>query len=164
MQHWLSHSLKLVWRLILASNVIQMRSNDFFPQYMFSRIIWATLDEKWGSQVLEIELWGDKTGPYTQNTASILKMLFLIHATYHYTFIAGIFASIKPLMDGSLSVNKVCKNHKGLKLHREEPSFRLAFIFLIGYYLIFHATSGVCNSKNGRVMAISLFSPNLRIF
>ena len=48
-------------------------------------------------------------------------MLFLIHATYHYTFIAGIFASIKPLLDGSLSVNKVCKNHKGLKLHQEEP-------------------------------------------
>ena len=91
-------------------------------------------------------------------------MLFLIHATYHYTFIAGIFASIKPLLDGSLSVNKVCKNHKGLKLHQEEPSFRLAFIFLIGYYLIFHAKSGVCNSKNGRVMAISMFSPNLRIF
>ena len=28
----------------------------------------------------------------------------------------------------------------------------------------FHAKSGVCSSKNGRVMAISLIFPSLRIF
>ena len=86
MQHWLSHSLKLVWRLILASNVIQMRSNDFFPQYMFSRqtnrIICATLDEKWGNQVLEFELWGDQTGPYTHKKISTTKIQQVQNTTY----------------------------------------------------------------------------------
>ena len=57
--------LKLVLRLILTSEVIKMRSEDFFFKICLRGIptedilsICTTLDQKWGHQVLGIMLWG----------------------------------------------------------------------------------------------------------
>ena len=62
---------KLVWRLILTSEVIKMRSEDFFFKICLRGIptedilsVCATLNQKWGHQVLGIMLWGDQTGPF----------------------------------------------------------------------------------------------------
>ena len=45
-------------------------------------------------------------------------------------------------------------------------SLKLFFLYgsLQAVHTNFHAKSGVCSSKNGRVMAISLIFPSLRIF
>ena len=77
--------LKLVWGLILTSKVFQMRLDDFFSNICSTGrptedilSVCATLNQKWGHQVLGIMLWGDQTVPLSQIkmaiTQSILKL------------------------------------------------------------------------------------------
>ena len=88
--------LKLVWRLILTSEVIKMRSEDILTRICSTDrptedilSICTTLDQKWGHQVLGIMLWGmeadfDLGGHQKEVGGLFLQNMFERHTNWRY--------------------------------------------------------------------------------